>query len=57
VVIRQASGSAQLLVDCDADTTSRNQRKALEYGIAVVTERQFWEALGVQELTNWSQRR
>jgi hypothetical protein len=35
----------QLLVDCDPDGVSGNQAKAIEYGVPVVSEREFWEAL------------
>ena len=37
-----------LLVDCDLTSTSGNERKANEYGIPVVSEREFWEALGLE---------
>jgi NAD-dependent DNA ligase len=37
----------QLLVDCDAGGESGNELKALEYGIAVATESEFWAALGL----------
>jgi hypothetical protein len=35
----------QLLVDCDPDGVSGNQAKAIEYGIAVVSEGEFWAVL------------
>lgn len=35
----------QLLVDCDPEGVSGNQAKAIEYGIPVVPEAQFWAAL------------
>lgn len=37
----------QLLVDCDPTSTSGNERKALDYGIPVVLERDFWAEIGV----------
>ena len=37
----------QLLVDCDPSAQSGNERKAREYGIEVVAEREFWTELGV----------
>jgi hypothetical protein len=37
----------QLLVDCDPGGESGNQLKAIEYGIPVVSESEFWAALGV----------
>ena len=39
-----------LLVDCDPDTTSGKERKALAYGIPVVAEPEFWAALGYEAL-------
>lgn len=35
----------QLLVDCDDRGVSGNQRKAIEYGIPVIREADFWTAL------------
>lgn len=35
----------QLLVDCDPGGVSGNQAKAIEYGIPVVPEAEFWAAL------------
>jgi hypothetical protein len=37
----------QLLIDCDGAGESGNQLKALEYGIVVTTELDFWVALGL----------
>jgi hypothetical protein len=37
----------QLLVDCDPTGVTGNQQKAEEYGIPVVSEADFWAALGV----------
>ena len=37
--------NVQLLVDCDPDGVSGNQAKAIEYGVPVVSEGAFWEAL------------
>jgi hypothetical protein len=37
----------QLLVDCDPTGISGNQRKAMDYGVPVVSEGDFWAALGV----------
>lgn len=36
-----------MLVDCDPVSVSGNERKALDYGIPVVQEREFWAALGL----------
>lgn len=36
-----------LLVDCDATGASGNERKAREYGIPVVSEREFWLELAL----------
>jgi hypothetical protein len=48
----------QLLVDCDPATESGNERKAIEYGVPVVAEREFWTALGlpIEAATTWGQR-
>jgi hypothetical protein len=48
----------QLLVDCDPATESGNELKALDYGIPVVAEREFWTALGlpIEAATTWGQR-
>ena len=48
----------QLLVDCDPNGASGNELKAREYGIPVVDEAAFWEALDVPvvPLTTWGQR-
>lgn len=37
-----------LLVDCDPTSTSGNERKANDYGIPVVSELEFWTALGLE---------
>ncbi len=37
----------RLLVDCDDATISGNQRKANEYRVPVIAERDFWTALGL----------
>jgi hypothetical protein len=37
----------QLLIDCDPTGESGNQLKAIEYGVPVVSEREFWAALDV----------
>jgi hypothetical protein len=37
-----------LLVDCDPTSRSGNERKAADYGIPVVSEREFWAALGLE---------
>lgn len=37
----------RLLVDCDDRTISGNQRTAIAYGLEVITEREFWAALGL----------
>ena len=37
----------QLLVDCDDETSSGKQRQAQQYGIPIVSEREFWGELGV----------
>ncbi len=34
-------------VDCDPTTVSGNERKADQYGVPVVSEPEFWAALGV----------
>jgi NAD-dependent DNA ligase len=47
VVHERVTKKVQLLVDCDDGTVSGNQRKALEYGIPVVEERDFWTAIGL----------
>jgi hypothetical protein len=44
----------QLLVDCDDKTVSGNQHKAIEYGIPVIAERDFWIALGLSvDTADW----
>lgn len=46
--------NVQLLVDCDDRTESGNLRKAMEYGIPVIAERDFWTALGLAvEMADW----
>jgi hypothetical protein len=47
-VHERVTKKVQLLVDCDDATVSGNERRAVEYGIPVVRERAFWEALGFQ---------
>jgi hypothetical protein len=37
----------RLLVDCDDRGTSANQQKAIDYGIPIIREIEFWTALGV----------
>ena len=46
-VHERVTKKVQLLVDCDEQTVSGNQRKALEYGIPVVSEQEFWTTLGL----------
>jgi hypothetical protein len=48
----------QLLVDCDPTTESGNEIKAIGYGTPVVTEREFWTALGVavDDVVVWGRR-
>jgi hypothetical protein len=46
-VHERVTKKVQLLVDCDDETVSGNQRKAIEYGIQVVREAEFWAALGL----------
>jgi hypothetical protein len=48
--------NVQLLVDFDPSTTSGNERKALDYGVPVVLELEFWTAIGVP-VTRPAQRR
>jgi hypothetical protein len=47
----------QLLVDCDPATEPGNALKAIEYGIPVVAEAEFWNALGlpIEAATTWGQ--
>lgn len=56
IVIAQRAGmtvhprvtkKVQLLVDCDPRSTSGNESRALQHGIPVVSEAQFWTALGI----------
>jgi hypothetical protein len=37
----------QLLIDCDDQGTSGNQRRAADYGIPIIAERQFWINIGL----------
>jgi len=37
----------ELLVDCDDSGESGNQKRAIEYGIPVIREVDFWTALGL----------
>jgi NAD-dependent DNA ligase len=37
----------QLLVDCDVAGVSGNEAKADHYGILVISEREFWAAIGL----------
>jgi hypothetical protein len=48
----------QLLVDCDSHGESGNELKAIEYGVPVITEREFWGALGlvVDDVVDWGRR-
>ena len=41
-----------LLVDCDPTSVSGNERKASDYGIPVVSETDFWAALGLEVTTS-----
>jgi hypothetical protein len=54
IVHPRVTKKVQLLVDCDDQTVSGNQRKALEYGIRVIPEREFWTTLGLTvEMADW----
>lgn len=48
----------QLLIDCDPHGESGNELKAIEYGVPVVSEREFWTALGlvVDDVVDWGRR-
>jgi hypothetical protein len=46
-VHERVTKKVQLLVDCDDQTVSGNQRRAIEYGLPVVNEQEFWTALGL----------
>jgi hypothetical protein len=46
-VHERVTKKVQLLIDRDDQTVSGNQRKAIEYGIPVVHEAEFWAALGL----------
>jgi hypothetical protein len=48
----------RLLVDCDPATESVNELKAVEYGVSVISEREFWAALGVpiEAVETWGKR-
>jgi hypothetical protein len=39
--------SVQLLADCDDSGVSGNQRKAIQYGVPVNREYEFWTTLGL----------
>jgi hypothetical protein len=39
--------SVQLLIDCDDSGVSGNQRKAIQYGVPVVSEYEFWMTVGL----------
>lgn len=47
-VHERVTKKVQLLVDCDDETVSGNQRKAIKYGIRVIAEREFWTSLGLR---------
>jgi hypothetical protein len=46
-ILPRVTRKVQLLVDCDNQGTSGNQRRAVEYGIPVIAERQFWMTVGL----------
>jgi len=48
----------QVLVDCDPATESGNELKAVEYGVPVISEREFWAALRapIEAAETWSKR-
>jgi hypothetical protein len=48
----------QLLVDCNPATESGNELKAVEYGVPIISEREFWAALGVpiEAVETWGKR-
>jgi len=47
-VHERVTKKVQLLVDCDTRTISGNQRKAIEYGIPVIDELDFWTRIGIE---------
>lgn len=57
-VYPRVTKKVQILVDCDPNRESGNELKALEYGIPVVDEKAFWEALGVpvEPAVDWGRR-
>jgi hypothetical protein len=48
VVHPRVTKSVNLLVDCDDRGVSGNERKAIQYGVPVVREHEFWTTLGLQ---------
>jgi hypothetical protein len=58
IVHPRVTKKVQLLVDCDPAGASGNELKAHEYGIPVITEGEFWVALGVpvEQLESWGRR-
>jgi hypothetical protein len=54
IVHPRVTKKVQLLVDCDPGGASGNELKAREYSIQVVSETDFWAALGLPiELAPW----
>lgn len=47
IVHPRVTKKVQLLVDCDPGGTSGNELKALEYAVQVISETEFWTALGL----------
>jgi hypothetical protein len=47
-VHERVTKKVQLLVDGDTRTISGNQRKAIEYGIPVIDELDFWTRIGIE---------
>jgi hypothetical protein len=55
VVHPRVTKAVALLVDCDPRTVSRNERKATNYGVPVVSEHEFWTTIGLPiEDVGWS---
>jgi hypothetical protein len=49
----------RLLVDCDPGTESGNELKAIQYGIQIISEADFWATLGIDvqpAAAQWGQR-
>lgn len=46
-VQERVTRQVQLLVDCDPRTVSGNERRAVQFGVPIVPEAEFWAALGV----------